>query len=471
MQQDAEFVDSGAGPDTSMAVDSSTMDVTTVVEAGVDAPVEAGPQPVTVVVTNALGPEPNVTVLFADATGTPLLTPQTTSATGTVVETMVPAGSQATVVMGTQALPYLFTVQGVEPGDTIAVYDPTADAALSSEQVSVDSWPDGGPSGALTYGVGIGSCGNGADAPPVVVGLSAGCEAAGEFPVLITAYDANNDALGYTWKKGNVLPTDGGIAQVNVTNPWSTASDTQTINATGAPGYFPGNQSLVALTAFATGVPTTYDTYFGPLGPDGGMSYPFTYAAGYADSIQAEANLSTFGNNSSISAIATRASAPAASGTTSLDMSQLLPAIASSSLDTSSDAGVAQPVVTWALTAGDAGSIGSANGVVVSISWTDGSANGQWTLVAPPTASQVQPPALPSAVSAYAPSSSSNWGSPPVVAIVQASFIPGYAGLRAQAGTAGFTSLVIQSYTGGPIVPPLQTDGTLQLTAITANGD
>jgi len=59
-----------------------------------------------------------------------------------------------------------------------------------------------------------------------------------------------------------------------------------------------------------------------------------------------------------------------------------------------------------------------------------------------------------------------------VVAIVQATFFQGYAGLRAQAGVAGLTALISASYGGGQVVlPPLTADGTLQMSAISTNGD
>jgi hypothetical protein len=474
-QQDAEFMDSGPGPDSSMAIDSSVDapvdSSTTVVEAGVDAPVETGPQPITVVVTNALGPESGVTVVFQDATGAPILTPQTTDASGTVVETMAATGDQVTVVMGTAVRYYLFTVQGIALGDTIAVYDPTADAALSTGEVSVDSWPDAAPPGAANYQAAIGRCGGGNSAPPIAVYMTNGCEVAAHYPVLLTASDVNGTPVGYDWQKGNAIaPDDAGISHVTVSNPWSTTSDTLTVSGSGVPAFLYGDDTTIALTSVTTGVPTQSSSEFGPV-TDAGVSWPFTVPAGYADSIQAEANVSSFDINFgvAISAVATRGAPPADSGTTSIDMSPLLPTFNAASVDvTSTDAGAAQPLVNWSLI--DAGSVAAADGVLVTLLWSGGSSPGVWTLVAPPTATSVQTPALPPSAP-YAPSSSAFWPTVPAVAIVQASFFGGYAGLRAQAGTAGLTSLVANSWGSGAIVPPLPANGTLEMTAVTENGD
>jgi hypothetical protein len=90
----------------------------------------------------------------------------------------------------------------------------------------------------------------------------------------------------------------------------------------------------------------------------------------------------------------------------------------------------------------------------------------------------VQVPLLPTGVTAFATDGGAYFASVPTVAYVQTSFVTGYAGLRAQAATAGLTSLMVAAdqsnnggYLNGSIVPPLPADGTLQMSAVTRAGD
>jgi hypothetical protein len=475
MQMDAEFTDSGSGVDSAVdaSVDSSTSDVT--VEAAVDAPVEAsGPQPVTVLVTNATGAEEGVGVVFTDMNAMTLPL-QTTGATGATSNLMA-AGGQVTVLMGTAATPYLFTVEGVAAGDTIAVYDPSLDATATTDQVSIDSWPDGGPPSVYEYQAAIGPCTTQSDQPPLVMNLRAGCEAFGHFPVLLTALDANEDPIGYTWQDSVAVPADGGSAlvDVNLTNPWTTAVDSFTITAFGEGQPYNGT---IAFSLLADGVGTRVSVAENEIGMnvgDAGLSQTFPYPPGYASAIQGEVGVENIqygnGQGAFITSMATRV---ADAGATSTDLGQLLPMLVSATIDTTS---VAQPVVAW--TVSDAGSVGGANGVVVTTNWTSNGVTGIWTIVAPPTATSVTAPALPASATAWTPASNAIFFQPPTVAVVQATFFPGYAGLRAQAGTAGLTSVLLSyrtsgsgGYFNGPIAPPLSANGTLLMTAVTAPGD
>jgi hypothetical protein len=474
-QNDAEF-DSGTTPETS--VDSSTLDVT-VMEASVDAPVEAGPQPVTVVVTNAAGPEQGVPVVFQQATGA-VIASATTNAAGIATQ-LQPAGVQVTIVLGTAAAPSLFTIEQVAPGDTLAVYDPSAD--VTNAQVSVDSWSDAGPSGTASYEVDVGSCSS-FGSPPVVLFLGTSCAVRGQFPVLVTARDTNGAALGYAWQKGNTLPADGGVAHVAVSGAWSTTIDTQTVTTDSPPPFALANSDngYLGFSAIANGMDTEgANTYFGGIGNnDGGVTSPFPYADGYPEHLQTEANITNYGTSGSntgvsVSAIAIRGAGDAGSATTNLAISQLLPPIQTASIDSTTNP--AQPTVTWDM--GDAGSVATADGVVVAFTWSGnndgGFVNGIWTIVAPPTATSVQVPALPAAQAGLAPFSGAFFSNEPAVLIVEASFLPGYAQLRAQAGTVALTSQFNSNLTfssSSPIVvPPLPVDGTFRMTAFTGNGD
>jgi len=475
-QNDAEF-DSGTTPETS--VDSSTMDVT-VMEASVDAPVEAGPQPVTVVVTNAAGAEQGVPVVFQQASGA-VIASATTNAAG-IVSQLQPAGVQVTIVLGTSAAPSLFTIEQVAPGDTLAVYDRSAD--VTNGQVSVDSWSDAGPPGTASYEVDVGSCNTFGAGPPLVVFLGTACPVAGQFPVLVTSRDINGAALGYAWQKGNTLPGDGGVAHVAVGGAWSTTTDTLTLTTDSPPPFAAANSDngYLGFSAIVNGMGTEgANSYFGGIGADdGGVTWPFPYADGYPEHLQTEANVTNYGTSASgngvtISAIATRGAGDAGSATTNLAISQLLPPIQTASIDATTNP--VQPTVTWDI--GDAGSVATTDGVVVAFTWSGnddgGFVNGIWTIVAPPTASSVQVPALPAAQADHAPFSGAFFSNEPAVLIVEATFLSGYAQLRAQAGTAALTSQFnsnLSFSSSSPIVvPPLPVDGTLRLTAFTANGD
>jgi hypothetical protein len=480
--QDAEFADS-SGPDTSITppIDASVetgvdanmpMPDATVVDSAVDAPVEASAGPVTVVVTNAVGPEPGVPVVFQSAAGTVVM-PIATGASGTA-SYLAASGSQVTVVMGSTTEPYLFTVQEVEPGDTIAVYDPSVDATYLGDTISIDSWPDAAPPGTGEYeGIVGANCNEFGNGPPILPQISAGCEAAGHAPVLLEALNGGT-IVGYTWQKGVPLPDDGGgspeTVDVNITNPWSTATNTLSLTPSNFPDAAIAGSATATMIVSGLAVPLNGGTDNGTLTG----TYSFTYPAGYADAVQTEANeFSLSPSTAAISSIATRMDPAAGDAGLAVDLSTLLPLLASSTLDSTT---AAQPIVSWS--PADAGALGATQGVLVTLVWSNGAAYGSWTIVTPPTTAQVQAPVLPSAVSGYAPSATSFFRTPPTVALVQATFFTGYQSLRAQAGTAGLTSVILSQLVGsnggyfsGPIAPPLSENGTLQMTAITHQGD
>ncbi len=209
--------------------------------------------------------------------------------------------------------------------------------------------------------------------------------------------------------------------------------------------------------------------------PDAGLSATFSYPVGFASGVQLETGL--YNNNTypavGMSTAATR-SAQGADASIAVDYGQLLPPLASATLDATNPA---QPIVTWS--PNDAGVLASTDGIVVSILWEVGNGwNGVWTFVAPPTSTQVQVPLLPTGVTAFVTDGGAYFAQVPTVAYVQTSFVTGYAALRAQAGTAGLTSLMVAAdqsnnggYLGGGVVPPLPADDTLQMSAVTRGGD
>ncbi len=473
------------------------------IEAAVEAaaPVEAGPQPVTVRIIDSQGPESGVLIVFQDVAGN-VVTTATTDVTGTV-SALVASGSQVTAVMGSSppvvvvtgspgpttvsdqviAPPQnvqLVTVQGVEPGDVLQLVDPS-DTTFSNATVSIDALPDAAPPpGTSTYQAQIGNCYSSFSSPPTQIGLSSGCQSNGAFPLLVLAQggaDAGYGTLGYTYQNDNTIPSDGGIAHVSATGAWFTTTTTNTIIESNSPLYTNFTSQYAALSGIQDGV-EGYPVVDYLTEVDGGASATFVGYPGAATYVQSEGTVTQSDSTYShlqVSSIAIRAQAPADGGSVvSFDLSTLLPFIGNVGLDAGAappDSGASgQPSVSWGV---DGGSLASASGLVVQVVWSQGVGNntGTWTIVAPPTATQVQAPVLPSSVAGWGPAPTASFSSPTIV-VVQGSFFSGYSDLRKQFTAIPATNNLVtgQPYSG-PVVPALPVNGTLRLTAYTINGD
>jgi hypothetical protein len=437
--------DAGAPPADSGAKDSGPVD------AGADAVViDAGPLPLTLTVLQGGAPEPGVNVVFQDETGA-VVTTAVTDTAGTVSQLVV-AGSQVTALLGTAGEPNPVTIQGVAPGDALTIADPTSSgSAPGSENVTVTlpapTW-DGSSVYESAY---AGSCYNPVTYP---LYLYSDCQtAAGEFPLLAVAVDTTTqEEIAYTYQLGNVAQPEGGLPDgatslpVVVTRPWETSAATATIAATNPPGlpYDGGTTSTandVQLFYYesAEGLLTSSPTALGATIDDAGTQVQtFTMHPGYPDFIQAEVTDTANTSNGEVFAgAATRVAAQATSLATSFDLSTL-PAITGTGLDTADGGMPLQPTVTWT----SSGSLAPANGIYVSAQWfsatsTDGGivyASGTWTVLAPPTSTGVHLPSLPASLSEWAPAPTASFNTSPRVAAVQASFVSGYAGFRAQFG-------------------------------------
>jgi hypothetical protein len=485
---DANFTVDGEAFDSSMnepdaSVDSSTADVTTEaapVESGLPeaapAEAEAGPPIVAVRVTNASGPESGITVVFQDASGNVVMA-TTTGATG-IASFLAAAGSQVTVVMGTAAAPYLLTIQGIAPGDVLAVYDPTIDLSYDGEQVNVASVP--GPPEAVDFTVSLGNnCTNTLATFPILTSVGPGCVAQGDVSVMVTANNLMTGGSAYAWQKGLSMSGagDAGV-DADIPDAWSSATSSLAFTGTLPDGSL-GQSGTAQLEMIANAVPFaasggTPNLYIG--NPTNGLNAAFTYPTGFADAVQLETGL--YSTNTypiiPIAVVATR-TAPADDASVGFDYGTLPPMLSTATIDDTTNP--AQPIVTW--TPNDAGALANTDGVVVSLLWpVQNMPSGVWTIVAPPTSQQVQVPLLPAGTTAFATDGGVPFANPPTVAFVQASFLSGYPALRAQAGTAAVTSVMIAydqdnngGYLGGVVAPPLPVNGTLQMTAITRSGD
>jgi hypothetical protein len=430
----------------------------------VAAEAEAGPALVTVAVRSALGVEEGVTVVFQDASGAVLASAVTNA--GGVASQMVVAGSQVTALMGTPLAPQLVTIESVAPGDVLSLYDTKNDP--TNFTVGVALGPDAAaPAGTETVYVRIGDCYLD-EVPGTTTIEDPSCQSQGQFPVYAYAQggpDAGNAVLGYTYQKGNAVPTDGGTANVTLNGPWLTTTGTQTVATT-----FPdaaANGSYLILDEIASGVSTSSPTHYG--GGPGYQSISVPTHPGFDDDLQAEANFYLATSNTIfVSALATRGLGD--SGTTTIDLGQALPLLGGLSLDVSNPT---QATVVWGT---DAGSLASADGVIAEFFWTDTTdagdyVQGSWEIVAPATTTTLTAPAVPASVASWAPSAAAIINPrTPVVAAVEADFLAGYAQLRAEVGSLPLAPNLIGGYTD-TTTPPLPQDGTLRLTAITQNGD
>jgi hypothetical protein len=444
-------------------------------DAAVDAPpVDAGPQPLVVRVTLNGAPEANVPIVFNDVSGAYLSTAMT-DASGSVSQ-IVTAGTQVTAVFGgaSTTQPSLFTVQGVAPGDVITLVDSssgTSNGIYDQVQLALPSTP--WDASAASTGIRAGSCTQEGTEFPISVFPA--CTSQGEYPLLVINTDENGQELGYTFQKDNPFAPDGGaddagIINVDIARAWSTSGSLQTIAITNVPsptlpdaGQDSNNivQTAVSYGEIAEGLVARFDAFESGQDDAGFPTGAFVMHNGYAEAAQVEATYtlgqSDFDLISSVG-IATRSSdAGASSQGATVDLSQV-PIIIGSSLD-STDAGTpAQPVVTWT-----AQGAGAPSGIIANLQFgeqrTDDagdtqSVDGNWTILAPPSATHIQPPAIPST---YAPATNAIYTQTPRVGLVEGTILPSYGAVRAQLGA--LPSLF--SISGGLQFPPLPVDGTL----------
>ena len=459
----ANFFDASL-PETTLH-DVGTRETATVVEAGFDAPLEASPQPLPVVVTvvGAAGPEQGITIVYGDSTGAVTGT-ATTGATGQASQ-VVPDGSMLTALLGDPLNSRPFTFMGVEAGDSLVVVDWLLPSDLAT---TVTALPANPPMGATSYSLMGGSCSTGFEGASatlsLIQGTSAPCVGIGQtsnglgaaFPLLVDAYDEGGNPLGFTFQKDNALASanDAGVVEATLGGTWSTALTTQSLaTINGADG---GANTQSILAEVANGVML-------PLSNQGATTPQFTTHAGYADFIQSEVNA---GNYKSAVAVATRMPPPTVNGTLTVDISSLdtMPAIndASATMNTPG-----QPTVTWST---NSGSLASTTGIVTMTTWEaplDGGTYqyGTWTIVSPSTLTSQQAPALPAGSSAWAPQAGASFENV-VVYGAQGAALPTYAQIRAAA------TLFPAQYgcIAWPISPPLPVAGTLTVTVVTTGG-
>jgi hypothetical protein len=437
-------------------------------DAAPDVAVDAGPQPVTVEVLQQGAPVAGVTVVYGDSAGAVLVSGQTDS-TGRIAR-VVPAGSQVTAVLGPAYDARLMTVTAVEPGDVLTVVQPSPAWAQAYVPASLDAIPPSPPTGTAGYGARAGYCDSslslGAPVPTSITLYPGQCQLEGRFPMLIRAVNEGGTELGFAFKKGNSGLTDGGAASVSVPAPWVTTLGSHTVGVTNPPVGV--TYVEVASSEWADGLRAGMSNYFDATSDASPPSAQFVVHPGYADTLTAEAwTRLSHGNGVSYRILASKA--PAAGGTTTFDLSGLLPEITAATVDATTPA---RPTTTWTAS----GSLSASDAVFVQMRWsstfTDGGyGGGTWTIVAPASATSVVAPALPAALSEYLPATAERIRKPPTVAFIEAAFVSNYKQVRSAVATLPPTEELIDDRSYGGVAPELKVDGLLRLSAFTDNGD
>jgi hypothetical protein len=448
-----------------------------------DAPVEAAPDvtsgvdandasesdagAVSILVFGASGPEQGVSIVFGDATGAVVGASATTAVNGLVNQALPAGATMITALLGTAANPSPYTVMGVQTGDFIVVPDFASLLPYESGFLDVTALPAPPPANATGYAVSSGACeSSGAMAPFTVSFYGTSCFGLGAFggiyhavvPVLAEAYDVNGALLGFTFQKSNALAGfDAGAGTLPVSlaaATWSTSTTTQELAVANAQDGGPSPSFYSSEVANGVVHQLSQQTV---VDDAGAQHTEVTTHVGYADTLQSEADISS-AQWAISSAVGT--APPTSSGTVTIDATSLatLPQITAVSVDPTVPA---QPKLTWTLSQG---SLAVATGLVSYTQWqatsdAGTSINGNWTVVAPSSATSIQAPALPASSGAYQPPAGAQLQG--TVQGLVGSVISSYAKLRTVGAT--IASPATTGCVASPVLPALGS-GTLSVT-------
>jgi hypothetical protein len=447
------------------------------IEAAVDVGVDAPPQPITVVVVSPAGPEGGVNVVWSDATGATVGSPVQTL--GGTASTMATAVTAATVLFGTPSNPQAYTAMGLKPGDTVFVADRTStppvvsvtalppsphfDAGLSQDSLTIGSCYSYYPQATLPF---ILTLNNGG--PPCIGLQVTGGSVAVALPVLLQAFDANLDVLGYSYTSqplAALMANDAGLLDTALTGTWSTATTQQSVVVTQ-----PADASFFSQVTYS-------EVFDGLLAPavqsavpsdaGAGTAAVVTTHVGIAQAVQAEAYVSTTGGMGGEGvAVVSVSPPPTAGGSITIDTS---PVDSVAQFNTGMLTSVAPLAFGWTLVSGD---LHQATGLIASVSWSQtvdggGFVSGHWTIVSPGTAaSSVTAPSIPASLAGYVPSTTSTSQLDQIAVVYGQTSMPSYSSMLPMASTV----LSNPCYTATPAAPPLPGLGTAAL-VVFATGD
>jgi len=418
---DAEF-DSTSDAEPAEAAADVGVDVAAeagpIVDAAVKAEAEAGPQPITVLVSGALGYEQGVNVVFHDATGAPVATAMT-DAHGTA-SSVLPGVTMATVLLGTSNAPAPYTVMGLSPGDIVPVVDVASTSNLPSQVAEVTVIPSAASlTGVMQYYATSGACGTYFGGPPTFlplhsmsglpcVGLAATVNSVVPvLPLVVEAVDDSNNMVAFVSSTNTspAMPDDAGYTEAAFSGAWSTMTTDQLLDITNLPDG--GLPPQVAYSEIADGILTPLPSRTLPVDAGAAALHVQTHT-GFAGAVQAEAlwfSQVPLGGVMGTSLV-TSAPPPSQSGTLTIDASGLASAPSFQTGMMAAGPTSAQPVVQWTLASGD---LGGATGLVMSFGWSSpldggGYQTGNWTVVSKgTTGTSITVPALPASLAGYAP--------------------------------------------------------------------
>jgi hypothetical protein len=423
------------------------------VDVGVDGQPPMGT--VTVLVVSDFGPEATVQVVASDAVGNVLGTGVRTDATGSAQLT-IPAGASVTAVLTNYGYNSFVTYAGVSPGDALTVYD-TTEFRYASLNVNVYNPPDNGGGFVSAF---MGDCSFSLGPTSYTGYPQPGCFLAGNFPILVLA-----PPTSYSFQKGNSLASlaDGGGSTVSP-DLGSVLLETdgayQTVSASNPPAPLAPLPTYLSYAEVANNVPywvqTTSPTIF--VSADGGpapVSAQFPTHPKYPDFVQTQAQVFALNDsqNGPYWSVVKRSAAPTAGD--ALDLSGLSGFIAGVGFEEYVGAGGV--AVAWSTVGSVPGDVGTL------VHLTSGC--GDWTFVAPPGATSVAGPQLPSQYNGIFSGECAL--STFDVATLSGSAIADYAHLKAAAGPMMNMMDIPRSANnncGGFSAPPLPTDGTLTIT-------
>ena len=346
--------------------------------------------PVSITVSSAAGPEPNVLIVNDDASGAYVAT-YSTGPSGTFWGPL-PASSMVTILLGTVAHPALHTIVGVQPGDAITLVD---SGDVPAENFILTSIPQPPPSGTTQYLLTAGFCTDGFVGTPSPYYVGSDCvsveENGGVFaygaPLLVRAMDDAQHVVGSIGQKDFQLATldDGGSANVALTGAWQTpvAEALQILNGPSVPSGV-----SIADVVQGTLVPTRAQP---PDPADGGLENVYYVDQGFADSMQGQAVWESSEGFAAVG-VASNAPFPASSpGSLDLDATAVatFPQIGGGQAVAGTDG---LPRITWST-----GALDAVTAIAGFAEWLsqDSQVAGTWTVVAPPTTDMfLQAPAL-----------------------------------------------------------------------------
>lgn len=383
-----------------------------------------GAPSVTVTVNGALGPKSDVRVVFHDSAGA-VLESKLTGADGKATSTGALPAMASAVLTGES---HILTWMGVEDGDDLTVFDPgpiVRDVPLGHYAVSAPT-PLGG---ADRYAFIAGACETASsfDGPEETVPLFRDCVR--EPGTMLVRAQEGPFTRGYSFKKGNLLPTDGGTVEIT-TSPWANPLRFEVAHGLGE--FAMTDLHEISDHHGYRNVTSTRES-------DDLTVY--TIFEGFGDELQVSVATLEGGG------VLAKRFAPASR--VEFNPADLPPAFSKPSFEASTPR---RPTIAWATrtTETDGGM------VYLTFGPTGSTIKRRWTFVVPPATTRVEAPAMPSELDGlWSSEAGAIVYAPPQVVFLESDALPSYADFRRRPPL----ELDWQPSAGGPLLPALPAAG------------